>query len=197
MNVRTEIDFDVERPPVGVFAYLADGENMPSWLGQFAAAEKLTAGPIGAGTTYRFTLAQSPTLIERLTGGHKPADGSQAEAPTVELEWIDYDPPRRFEWTGSFVQRGPGTSVSPRGSFVLEERPDGGTRVHGVWEPVVTGLPRAARPFFERAYRKDREEDCERLKAILGEVRVTAGSPQRQAGKPRLARRLVLFLTRW
>jgi uncharacterized protein YndB with AHSA1/START domain len=195
MNVRTEIDFDVDRPPVAVFDYLADGENMPEWLGQFASAEKLTDGPVGLGTTYRFTMAQGESLLERL-GSRRASDGDPPEAPTLELEWIDYDPPNRLEWNGSAVQRGPGTSVSPRGSFTLEATPEGGTRVHGLWVPEVTGLPRVAKPFFERAYRKDREEDCERLKAILGSAQ-GAAAEKASVAKPRLARRLVLFLTRW
>ncbi len=190
--VRTEIDFDVERRVDEVFEYLADGENMPIWLGQFDAAEKLTDGPVRLGTTYRFTLAQSPTIIERLTGGK---GGEGKDAPTLDLEWIDYDPPRRIEWNGSAVQRGPGTSVSPRGSFTLEEAPGGGTRVHGVWVPEVTGLPGIAKPFFERAYRKDREEDCTRLEVLLGGAK--AGVKAGEAPRPRMTRRLVLFLTRW
>ena len=62
---------------------------------------------------------------------------------------------------------GPSTTVSPRGSFTLEEISDERTLVHGVWAPEVEGLPRVANPFFKRAYRNDRVQDCDRLKVLL------------------------------
>ena len=156
MIVSTEVDIEIERPAREIFDYLANGENMPEWIGQFKAAQKATEGPIRVGTTFRFRLdGDAATGPEEL-----PAD-----APT--LEWIAYDPPRYFEWRGSEVTRGPKTTVAPRGSFTLEEISDERTLVHGVWAPEVEGLPSIASPFFKRAYKKDRVQDCDRVKVLL------------------------------
>lgn len=42
----------IERPPVTVFAYLANLENLPEWNYALAETRQLTPGPPGVGTRY-------------------------------------------------------------------------------------------------------------------------------------------------
>ena len=43
----------IRRPPVDVFAFLADFQNVPSWNYAIEETRKISAGPVGVGTTYR------------------------------------------------------------------------------------------------------------------------------------------------
>lgn len=45
----------IRRPPVEVFAFLADFQNVPSWNYAIEQTRKTSAGPVGVGTTYRQT----------------------------------------------------------------------------------------------------------------------------------------------
>ncbi|HZD01979.1 MAG TPA: SRPBCC family protein [Actinomycetes bacterium] len=45
----------IRRPVTDVFAFLADFENLPKWNYAIAETRKVSAGPVGVGTTYRQT----------------------------------------------------------------------------------------------------------------------------------------------
>jgi hypothetical protein len=42
----------IHRPPVEVFTFLADFQNIPSWNYAIEQTRKTSAGPVGVGTTY-------------------------------------------------------------------------------------------------------------------------------------------------
>lgn len=43
----------IRRPPVEVFAFLADFQNLPTWNYAIEQTRKTSAGPVGVGATYR------------------------------------------------------------------------------------------------------------------------------------------------
>lgn len=142
-----EVEVHVARPPEAIFPYLSNGENFPAWSREFQRMDKLTEGPVGQGTTFRFAMR----------AGREPVVGT--------VEWVAFEPPRRFSWQGSTVQRKPGT-VTPRGTFHLEPAA-GGTRVRVVFEPELRGLPRLVRPLLTWFVKRTWTKDLRRLKGIL------------------------------
>lgn len=106
----------VAAPPERVFDTVADARNEPAYNPDMAHAEKLTSGPIGAGTRFRTSIGRAGT--EYL------------------IEWTDYDRPRRLgqhttspmmetSGTMTFAPEGEGTRMSwdwqvhPKGAFRL------------------------------------------------------------------------------
>jgi len=139
----------VDLPPEEVFPYLSDGERFPVWAREFKCMEKLSEGPIGRGTTFRFSMR----------GDRTPVVGT--------VEWVEFDPPHRFSWHGTPVKRRPG-NVTPRGTFHIEPH-NGGSRVRVVFYPELRGLPKFVRPLIVRVLERSWNADLLQLKGLLEE----------------------------
>jgi len=82
MSMRFTNTVTIDRPPVVVFAYLAELENVPRWNYAISDTRKITAGPVGVGSRY----VQTRTI---------PAPGKE------HIEVIEFEPDRRITLRGS------------------------------------------------------------------------------------------------
>src|SRR5688572_18520196 len=113
-----EIAVEIERPSSEVWAFVSNAENLPAWLGEFEAVVKESAGPIGRGTVFRYTLAP----------GHRSA--------TIEV--VDWQPEHRFAWDGPPL-RSLGGGARPRGFFEVTATDERRTRFVSRYQPELTG----------------------------------------------------------
>jgi uncharacterized membrane protein len=146
MAIDVRSDADIGRPASEVFAFLADGENMPRWMDVFETVRKASDGPVGQGTTYKYKMARR----------------GRAESTFV---WSEYEPDRKLAWHGPPVSAGPG-SLEPNGDYVLEDR-DGTTHVTMRMNPKTTGLMSLMSPLMARSMRKEAAGNMQRLKQVL------------------------------
>lgn len=143
MDVRADVE--VARPAREVFDYLADAENMPRWMREFAAVEKLGDGPIGPGTEFRY-------LDKRGTDS--------------TFEWSVYRPATELAWHGAAVKAMPGGSVEPDGYYQIHEH-DGHTHVEMHMQPQLHGTAKLMAPIMSRSMRKASAEYMRLLKDEL------------------------------
>jgi uncharacterized membrane protein len=139
------VDVEIDRPASDVFDYLADGENLPRWMRQFLVVEKVTQGPIGPGTEFRYY-------------DTKDTDST--------FEWSVYRPTGHLAWRGEPVRTMPGGSVEPEGSYDLHER-DGRTHVEMHMRPQLHGFAKLMGPMMSRGMRKSSSQYIQNLKADL------------------------------
>ena len=168
MEFHAELEIDIDRPQAEIFEYLANAENMPRWSAEFQEMEKLTDGPPGKGTQWRFRLRQEPKHTDRWKNAIMRRE--TPEPPPVEgmVEWVEFERPRVVGWQGPAIHRGPGNvHVAPKGRFVIEERDGGGSHVRYILEPTLEGMPGVAVPLFKRMLRKGRGGDLVTLKSIM------------------------------
>lgn len=141
-----EIVIEIERPSAEVWAFVSNAERLPEWLEEFEAVVKESAGPIGRGTVFRYTLAP----------GHRSA--------TIEV--IDWQPGYRFAWDGPPL-RSLGGGARPRGFFEVAATNERRTRFVSRYQPELTGTLALMRPILRRWLRRQRTADTERLKQLL------------------------------
>jgi uncharacterized protein YndB with AHSA1/START domain len=103
------------RPVEEVFAYLADAENIPRWNYAIEQTQKISPGPVGAGTVYRQT---------RTIPGRSQED----------FEIVVFQPPGQLALDGTF---GP---FRARTRYLLEPLADG-TRLTNRWDLEPTSAP--------------------------------------------------------
>ena len=142
--MRIETELEIERPPGEVFEYLADGENLPRWMDEFAEVQKVSDGPIGKGTTYAYKMKRGPSST---------------------FQWSEYEPGYKVAWEGPAVGAGVG-KLEPRGSFEIEPIRTG-ARVRGTLRPQTRGLLKLLSPLMARSIRMGSARDFLRLKRIL------------------------------
>jgi uncharacterized protein YndB with AHSA1/START domain len=146
MAIDVQSDADIRRPASEVFTFLADGENMPRWMGIFETVKKVSEGPVGKGTTYHYRMARR----------------GKAES---DFEWSEYEPNRRLSWHGPPISTGPG-SLEPSGEYLLTEH-NGATHVTMRMHPKTTGLMSLMSPLMARSMRKEAAGNMQRLKEVL------------------------------
>lgn len=144
MAIHIETELEIERPAGEVFEYLADGENLPRWMDEFTEVEKVSDGPVGEGTTYRYTMKRGNVST---------------------FKWSEFEPGRKVAWQGLPIDAGMG-SLEPRGSFEVEPM-SGGVRVRGTLRPRPRGFLRLLAPLMARSIRMESARDFLRLKLIL------------------------------
>jgi uncharacterized protein YndB with AHSA1/START domain len=153
--LNAEIETTIERPPAEVFAYLSDGERFPEWSSEFEAMQKLSEGPIGEGSEFRFTMRTGRTEF------------------TGTVTWADFEPPHRFSWRGSPVQRKHGR-ITPRGTFHVE--PHGaGSRLRVVFYPQLENIPKFGSGVMAWFVKRVWTKDLKKLKALLEARPAAAG----------------------
>jgi uncharacterized protein YndB with AHSA1/START domain len=126
---KIERQIEIRRPAEAVFDFLADGENEMRWRVDIRESRKVSDGPVGVGTTYRYTT--------------RPGDTTSTWA------WSELDRPRLLAWTDEPVERetevghahNAAAKIQPAGRYELKPT-DGGTRLTVGFEPhLATSIP--------------------------------------------------------
>jgi uncharacterized protein YndB with AHSA1/START domain len=141
---RTEIV--IRRPPEDVFDFCSDLRSELQWNPKAKYVEKLTDGPVGAGTRYR----------ARWSGS----------GPTA-VEVIRFDPPRRWETTA----KARGMAIRFQGT-VTDAPP--GARYTASVELHPKGLARLVAPFALLAMRRQDQQHMHRIREALESSTVTS-----------------------
>jgi uncharacterized protein YndB with AHSA1/START domain len=125
---RIEGEIVIDRSVEAVFDYVANQSNEPQYNPQMVRAEKITAGPVGAGTKFRSAVASRGRTAEMLiefTGYDRP----RRLASTTTMQQAD------ISYTLTFEPAGPGTRMRWSGQV----RPKGPYKLLG---PLITSLGR-------------------------------------------------------
>ena len=134
----------VGRSPEEVFDFLADGTNDRKFSPRVQEIEKVTDGPVGAGTVYRSTVKDAGMKTKR------------------EFEITEFERPLRIRWT----ERSKNTITVPAGGYDLE--PAGaGTQLTVFNEFEGHGLGKLFMPLALRAARKDADDFADRIKRAV------------------------------
>jgi uncharacterized protein YndB with AHSA1/START domain len=131
----------VKRPVAEVFAFLANAENQSKWSSEGSQYQRTTKGPIGAGTTFRFT---GKFMGRRLDG-------------TREI--TDYRPNTTFAFKNT-------QPIAFEGRYAFEPV-GGGTKITFTAEGKVSGFYKWIMPVFIGMTRRLFLRDFENLKKFL------------------------------
>jgi polyketide cyclase/dehydrase/lipid transport protein len=128
-----QAEVDINRSPEEVFDYCSDHQHEPEWNPMMTRAEKLTPGPISAGTRYSAEFAKGPPMI---------------------MECTQYQRPATWSLTGT------SRALTARGGWRVLPTADGAHLVmytemepHGLLKLAAPLLRRRMRPMFERDLR--------------------------------------------
>jgi uncharacterized protein YndB with AHSA1/START domain len=144
--MHVEAETTVNRPRAEVFDYIAQGEQLPEYVTEFAWVKKVTDGQPARGTEYSYKMARG-----------------QAEGT---FDWTEFEPPSRLAWHGPPAKAGPG-SMEPSGHWELTDADGGATHVKLVMDPRPGGLFKLMAPFMAMGMRKGNARALERLKEKL------------------------------
>jgi len=133
----------IQRPAAEVFDFVADERNEPSYNPQLVAAEKITSGPVGAGTRYR---AETRTR------------GGRTVLMTIEI--TGYDRPRRLDSSTTLAM------MDIQGTLIFEPVARG-TRMRWSWQVRPRGLLRLATPAIAWQGRRQEQAIWASLKRYL------------------------------
>jgi len=147
-SLDVEIREEIERPVADVWAMISDATLLPRWLGEFEHVAQESAGPVGRGSVFRYTLTPGPGERSAL------------------LEWVDWQPQRRAAWDGPPLRSFLG-GARPRGSFELTPLGPARTLFISRYKPELSGVLVFTRPVVARWLKKQRTADTQRLKRIL------------------------------
>jgi Polyketide cyclase / dehydrase and lipid transport len=137
-----EDEIIIERPVEEVFDFVADERNEPRYNPRMVRAEKLTAGPIGAGTRFR----------AEMKGGRRPVE--------MTVEFTEYERPRRLALTAHL------SPMEIRGGLTFEPVPEG-TRMRWQWNLEPRGLLKVISPLIVRMGRRQEQSIWSNLKELL------------------------------
>jgi uncharacterized protein YndB with AHSA1/START domain len=115
---RVDGEIVIDRPVDAVFDYVADQSNEPQYNPQMVRAEKITAGPVGAGTKFRSAVAsrgRTAEMLIEITGYDRPR--RLASVTTMQQADIRYT--LTFEPAGSGTRMRWSGQVRPKGAFRL------------------------------------------------------------------------------
>src|SRR5215468_3401021 len=134
-----QAEVDINRPPEAVFDYCSDHRHEPQWNPMMTRAEKLTPGPIGAGTRYAAEFAKGPPMV---------------------MECTQYQRPTAWSLTGT------SRALTARGGWRVLPTADGARLVmHTEMEPH--GLLKLAAPLLRRRMQPMFDRDLCNIKARL------------------------------
>ncbi|GGH91347.1 SRPBCC family protein [Arthrobacter liuii] len=120
----------IRRPVEEVFDFAADERNEPAYNPQMKSVEKITPGPVGAGTVWRTTIDQP------------------GRAASFDVEVIDYVRPFRLE---SLTRTG---TLDIQGALTFQAIDDG-TRMDWSWDLKPKGLLKLAAPVLAAMGRRN------------------------------------------
>jgi len=132
----------IGRPVENVFAFVANVENEPLWIGEVMEVEKTSEGPIGLGSTYN-NIVQF--LGRRIVDPH---------------EVVQYEPHRLFGFKSYSGQ------VQFEGTETFESV-EGGTRFTFAARGETGGLFKLAEPIVNRMINRQWETNVANLKELL------------------------------
>lgn len=132
----------IQRPVAEVFDFVADERNEPSYNPRMLTAEKVSSGPVGAGTRFRAAVR------------------TMGRTNWMTIEITGYDRPRRLEsWTRLAM-----TDISGRLAF---EPVADGTRMRWCWQLTPRGLVKLLTPAIARQGRRQEQAIWASLKHHL------------------------------
>jgi uncharacterized protein YndB with AHSA1/START domain len=132
----------IERPVEEVFDYVVDERNEPTYNRKMVRSQKLTEGPIGAGTRFAATMGGGRREIEML------------------VEYREVDRPRAIESISTFG------AMTAQGTLRFEAV-DGATRLSWDWELEPSGVVRFLSPVVALVGRRDERTVWSELKRVL------------------------------
>jgi len=147
--MRIEGEIVIERPVEEVFEFVADERNEPRYNSRMLRAEKISPGPVGAGTRFR---AKTKTM-------RGSAD--------MTIEFTAFERPRRLASSTHM------SSTDIHGTLTFNPVP-GGTRMRWSWDVRPRGLLKLMSPLIARMGRSQEQTIWANLKRLL-EAR--GGSP--------------------
>ena len=115
---RIDGEIVIDRPVDEVFDYVADQSNEPQYNPQMVRAEKITTGPVSAGTKFRSAVAsrgRTAEMLIEITGYDRPH--RLASATTMRQADISYT--LIFEPAASATRMRWSGQVRPKGAFKL------------------------------------------------------------------------------
>jgi polyketide cyclase/dehydrase/lipid transport protein len=115
---RIDGEIVIGRPVDVVFDYVADQSNEPQYNPQMVRADKITAGPVGAGTRFRSAVAsrgRAAEMLIEITGYDRPH--RLTSATTMRQAAISYT--LTFEPAGSGTRMRWSGQVRPKGAVKL------------------------------------------------------------------------------
>jgi hypothetical protein len=142
---RIEGEIIIERPVEEVFDFVADERNEPRYNPRMLRAEKLTAGPIGAGTRFR----------AEMKGRRRPVE--------MTVEFTEYERPRRLSLRAHL------SPMEIRGGLTFEPVPEG-TRMRWEWALEPRGVLKVLSPLIVRIGRRQEQTIWSDLKELLEAV---------------------------
>lgn len=140
--MRVESRIDIHAPAARIFAFIADVQRQPEWIGAVSGVSNVSSDPVGLGTTFRLSLA--------LMG--KTAEADQAVT--------------RFEPDTVFTQSTTSGPIPTEITISLSES-NGVTTVHNVTEADISSLGRFAGPIVTRTIRRQLDTDLQTLKSLM------------------------------
>lgn len=145
-TIEVEVELQIARPSGEVWVLVSDFERLPEWLDEFRTVVKLSDGPVGEGTVFRYTL--------------EPGERSST------LQIVEWETGRRVAWDGPPL-KWHGGAARPRGYFEVTDAGEGRARLVSCYRPVLTGTMALLAPVMKRWLRKQRLADSARLKTLL------------------------------
>lgn len=105
----------IQKPVAEVFDFVADERNEPSYNPRMLTAEKVSSGPVGAGTRYRAavrTMGRTNWMTIEITGYDRPRRlESSARLATMDIRGgLAFEPiadGTRMRWSWQITPRGP------------------------------------------------------------------------------------------
>jgi uncharacterized protein YndB with AHSA1/START domain len=146
LAVSVDIEIEIDRPVAEVWAYVSDLTRLPEWLDEFEDVTKESSGPLGKGSTLRYTVRPGPR--------------------TATLEVVEWEPGRRLAWDGPPLPM-LGGGGRPRGWFEVQRLDEGRTRFLSHYEPELSGPPVLLSPYLRHWLKKQRTSDRRRLKELI------------------------------
>lgn len=137
-----ESSIDINAPAEKVFAFIADVQRQPEWIGAVAGVSNVSSTPPGLGTTFDLSLALM---------------GKTAEARQEVT---------RFEPNTAYAQKTTSGQIPTEITITMTEN-GGVTTVHNVTEADISSLGRLAGPLVARTIRRQLETDLHTLRDIL------------------------------
>jgi hypothetical protein len=141
--INIEQHVEISRPASAVFAFVSDQTNAPRWQRGLMEVHRLTDGPIGVGTRYRFVR----TLMGRRMSG--------------ENEYTRYEPDRSTAFTAT------SGGWPLEASYVVEPVGDGRTRLTSTIALHPAGALRLLEPLLTATLRRDVKRNLASLKDVL------------------------------